>query len=216
MPGPSGTNAGDIRANTASVPVLDCAEPLVSIASLAPGVLLDCRSPFLRLSAAERLTAAQNALTIRAPDVRIRVGEAYRDPEHQRTVFRKVRLLVRVLRPFWSSSQVNETAARYAADPDGDVPPPHGTGGAVDVGLVDKMGRRLYMGPFRLRAARIDCTAISRVASANRALLSEAMSAVGFINYPEEWWHWSYGDTEWAVHSGAPAAIYGPIDPPSL
>jgi zinc D-Ala-D-Ala dipeptidase len=32
------------------------------------------------------------------------------------------------------------------------------------------------------------------------------------VNYPTEWWHWSYGDSYWALTTGAPAAIYGPID----
>ncbi|MEV1002288.1 M15 family metallopeptidase [Nonomuraea sp. NPDC050202] len=47
---------------------------------------------------------------------------------------------------------------------------------------------------------------------ANRRLLAQAMSAAGFTNYPTEWWHWSYGDRYWALTTGAPAAVYGPLD----
>ena len=32
------------------------------------------------------------------------------------------------------------------------------------------------------------------------------------MNYPTEWWHWSYGDRYWALVTGAPAAHYGPVD----
>jgi D-alanyl-D-alanine dipeptidase len=28
------------------------------------------------------------------------------------------------------------------------------------------------------------------------------------VNYPTEWWHWSYGDRYWALMTGAPAARY--------
>jgi D-alanyl-D-alanine dipeptidase len=45
---------------------------------------------------------------------------------------------------------------------------------------------------------------------ANRRLLAEAVGAAGFVNYPHEWWHWSYGDRYWALATGSPFAIYGP------
>jgi D-alanyl-D-alanine dipeptidase len=37
------------------------------------------------------------------------------------------------------------------------------------------------------------------------------LSAQGLVNYPTEWWHWSYGDRYWALVTGAPHAPYGPI-----
>ncbi len=33
----------------------------------------------------------------------------------------------------------------------------------------------------------------------------------GLVNYPTEWWHWSYGDRYWALVTGAPHAPYGPV-----
>jgi D-alanyl-D-alanine dipeptidase len=41
-------------------------------------------------------------------------------------------------------------------------------------------------------------------------VLGGALGAVGLVNYPTEWWHWSYGDRYWALTTGAPAALYGP------
>jgi D-alanyl-D-alanine dipeptidase len=38
------------------------------------------------------------------------------------------------------------------------------------------------------------------------------MTGAGFVNYPSEWWHWSYGDRYWAVVTGEPHAIYGPVE----
>jgi D-alanyl-D-alanine dipeptidase len=31
------------------------------------------------------------------------------------------------------------------------------------------------------------------------------------LSDPTEWWHWSYGDRYWALMTGAPAALYGPV-----
>lgn len=44
-----------------------------------------------------------------------------------------------------------------------------------------------------------------------RNTLGEALSAVGLINYPPGWWHWSYGDRYWAAVTKAPSALYGPL-----
>jgi D-alanyl-D-alanine dipeptidase len=38
------------------------------------------------------------------------------------------------------------------------------------------------------------------------------MRVAGLINYPTEWWHWSFGDRYWALLTAAPHALYGPID----
>jgi len=45
----------------------------------------------------------------------------------------------------------------------------------------------------------------------NRRLLSSALGAVGLVNHPARWWHWSYGDRFWARTTQAPYARYGPV-----
>lgn len=52
---------------------------------------------------------------------------------------------------------------------------------------------------------------ISAVAQRNRQIMTKALLATGFINYPTEYWHWSYGDRYWAFHTKAPYAIYNTI-----
>jgi D-alanyl-D-alanine dipeptidase len=39
------------------------------------------------------------------------------------------------------------------------------------------------------------------------------LSPHGLVNYPTEWWHWSFGDRYWALLSETGAALYGPVDP---
>jgi hypothetical protein len=45
---------------------------------------------------------------------------------------------------------------------------------------------------------RSECAALTPPQRANRRRLADALTAVGFVNYPEEWWHFSYGDRLWA------------------
>jgi D-alanyl-D-alanine dipeptidase len=45
----------------------------------------------------------------------------------------------------------------------------------------------------------------------NRRFLFWVMKKAGFSNYPEEWWHWSYGDNMDAANCGKKFAIYGGI-----
>ncbi|MDO8626177.1 MAG: M15 family metallopeptidase [Candidatus Magasanikbacteria bacterium] len=46
----------------------------------------------------------------------------------------------------------------------------------------------------------------------NRRLFFKVLKDAGFSNYPDEWWHWSYGDQEWAANLKKDEALYGKID----
>jgi D-alanyl-D-alanine dipeptidase len=46
------------------------------------------------------------------------------------------------------------------------------------------------------------------LAKKNRTLLYAVMSEAGFVNAPVEWWHYSYGDQDWALRTGHSMAIY--------
>ena len=37
------------------------------------------------------------------------------------------------------------------------------------------------------------------------------MGSAGFVNYPHEWSHFSYGDRYWAYGKGQSTAIYGAV-----
>ena len=58
---------------------------------------------------------------------------------------------------------------------------------------------------------RTDARELPQEAKRNRIALLEALESVGFVNYPHEWWHFSYGDRYWAYVKGEPVAIYGPV-----
>jgi D-alanyl-D-alanine dipeptidase len=62
-------------------------------------------------------------------------------------------------------------------------------------------------------ACYMDAPGLGSAARENRAILREALSVVGMVNYPTEWWHGSCGDRYWALSTGAERAIYVPTGP---
>lgn len=95
--------------------------------------------------------------------------------------------------------------------------PPHSTGAAVDVTLCSETGEELPMGcppqtgPAESGGACHTDAPVPDAARANRNSLRIALTAVGLVNRPEAWWHWSYGDPFWSQVTGAPSARYGPV-----
>ncbi len=85
---------------------------------------------------------------------------------------------------------------------------PHVAGAAVDVTLANVYGDPLDLGD----QSHFDGPEIPAQARRHRDLLARALTGAGLVNYPAQWWHWSYGDRYWALMTGAPAAHYGPVD----
>ena len=70
----------------------------------------------------------------------------------------------------------------------------HNLGLAIDLTLVDRStGAPLEMGtPFDTFAPTAHTANASGVALANRRRLQRLMESEGFVNYDQEWWHYSY------------------------
>ena len=86
------------------------------------------------------------------------------------------------------------------------TPPPHSTGAAVDVTLVDGTGQTVNMGtqideisPASYPDYYADSTdAAQQQYHIYRQLLNSVMCKAGFRRHPNEWWHFSLGDQMWA------------------
>lgn len=205
---------GDPR--VARVPVEESGEGLVDARDL-DGVLVsayraDAGGEFglLRSGVRDRLAEAAAGLPA---GVRLLFIEGFRPARLQRRCFEDYRATLVA----GDDAELDLLASRFVSPPE---LAPHTSGAAIDLTLCDEDGRELDLGtrvnatPEESEGACYTKAAnISPEASANRAVLNKAMEQAGFVNYPTEWWHWSYGDRYWALTTGAPAAIYGLVEP---
>ncbi|MEU7554653.1 M15 family metallopeptidase [Streptomyces sp. NPDC044571] len=75
----------------------------------------------------------------------------------------------------------------------------HSRGSTVDVTLAELPGRDLDMGtPFDFfdPLSHTDSPGIAGAARAHRRLLKQALAEEGFVNLPEEWWHFTFEPEE--------------------
>ena len=70
----------------------------------------------------------------------------------------------------------------------------HNLGLAIDLTLIElATGTELEMGtPFDTFSAAAHTANASGVAATNRQTLKSAMEREGFVNYDQEWWHFSF------------------------
>lgn len=201
-----------------AVRVAECGEPLVAVQGLAVSEHKDdlgADRVYVRAAVAERLAVAARGL----PDgVRLLFVEGWRAPLVQRHYFESYRDGLRRAGLASEPDELDRLASRYISPP---ALAPHTAGAAVDLTLCTPDGAELDLGtPINATPEDSDDACytaapnIGSEAAANRATLGAAMTAAGFVNYPTEWWHWSYGDRYWAFQTGADAAIYGPANRP--
>lgn len=187
----------------AAIPVHECGESLVPLQGQSPRVLVRAQ---LATLLAEAQAYLPNGLTIR-------VVEGYRASRDQQAIIDRYSNELRGLHPGASDDEIARLASRFVSPL---AVAPHVAGAAVDLTLHDEGGTDLDMG------TAIDATPedshgrcffetsdISIQARANRTILATALTRAGFVNYPTEWWHWSFGDRYWALLTGARHAVYG-------
>jgi D-alanyl-D-alanine dipeptidase len=198
----------------------DSDEPLVDLRTV-DGLRLDRRYAdeagafgHLREGVVSRLLDAQAALP---GGLGFLITEGYRPLDRQQSLFDGYLNELRARHPEWAGERVYVEATKY-------VSPvhvaPHSTGGAVDLTLCTEDGTELDMGTpidaTPVESANACFTAavnIPEPARRNRRVMSAALTSAGLVNYPTEWWHWSFGDRYWALLTGAANACYGPSHP---
>ncbi|MFC4943843.1 M15 family metallopeptidase [Pseudonocardia sp. GCM10023141] len=163
-----------------------------------------------RSGVVERLVRAGEALPT---GLRLMIFEGFRPPPLQRQIFDGYRDSLRRANPDWDDHRLRMAASRYVSPPE---LAPHSAGAAIDLTLCTDDGVELDLGtPVNATPEQSDGACytghleIGDHARRNRALMGTALQTAGFVNYPTEWWHWSYGDRYWALATNAPEAIYG-------
>ncbi|HEY0866540.1 MAG TPA: M15 family metallopeptidase [Fimbriimonas sp.] len=202
------------------IPIRECGEPLVDFLSSCPDLAHERprfdyrRETLMRDGLLERLCRSANRLP---PGLRLGVIEGWRAPVIQQRMYRAVWKQMCERYPDKSPIQLRRIVNRFSAPMDRRAPPPHTTGGAVDLALLNDRGEALDLhSPFDLyddRGFPFSAAGLSPEAARNRSILAEALLAEGITNYPSEYWHWSYGDQGWAYRGGHPEAVYGALTP---
>nr|WP_017305966.1 M15 family metallopeptidase [Spirulina subsalsa] len=209
------------------IPIVECHEPLAPIPRevfvlppihpyAALGADYQGRSPyFLRQGVIQALEQAQQALQGEHPQWKILIFDAFRPISVQQfmvdysfqTLLQQRGLTEAQLsegekQDLWQV--VYELWALPSSDPA--TPPPHSTGAALDITLVDAQGNVVDMGseidelsarshPDYYASAQ---TPPEQTYHQHRQLLHRIMTQAGFRRHPREWWHFSLGDQLWA------------------
>ena len=226
-----------------NIPIKDCGEQLFpfpsTIKCFDPHPYFSLGAPYgknanpfrLRISALKKLLLAEASLKKSNPELRFSVFDAWRPIEVQEfminheiskecnsrgLIFQKKSHEKKII------EVINEVGKFWAPVDNGSkAPPPHSTGGAIDLTLADAKGKPLFMGSeidaigpishpnhFSLKKkperTSDECTWHER-----RSLLAKVMIHQGFVQHPNEWWHFSFGDQLWAWANRVEEAFYG-------
>jgi len=190
---------------------------------------MDTSPWFLRIGVLERLIKAQHYIKSIEPSLNLLLFDAWRpivvqdfminytinsicseksidreDPESKIVLDRII-------------NEVNRFWAQPSTDPN--TPPPHSTGSAIDITIADNKSLSLDMGgeidevsPRSKPSYYSDNSSNNdsdKLYNIRRNLLKESMYKFDFVQHPNEWWHFSYGDQLWAWKSSSKNAIYG-------
>lgn len=87
----------------------------------------------------------------------------------------------------------------------------HDTGAAIDVSLCDADRNDFDFGTKALeKHKKVHLTDEQKK---NRKMLNNLMKSQNFVNYPGQWWHFSYGDKIWSAYKGKrKGAFYGAVE----
>jgi D-alanyl-D-alanine dipeptidase len=149
---------------------------------------------YLRPDALERLVHAVRALP---PPFGLAVWDAWRDPRLQAVLHDRV----------YRDGDLPPGFVAYP-DPDPRRCPPHASGATVDLTLTWRghpleLGTRFDAFVPQAAAAALE-PAGPQPARHLRRLLAHVMSGAGFVQHPQEWWHWEYGTRYWAAVTDQP------------
>ena len=222
------------------IPINECDDKLIAIPSyfnfINPHPYLFLGAPYkekegiwkLRAEVIKRLIKANKYLESKNNNLSILIYDSWRPIEVQKFMFnRAFRLECKRLDIDASIKDMErypflkEKVEKYWAYPSFDIkcPPPHSTGGAVDITLADKYGNIMDMGSQIDQMDEKSKPEFYKniykekaiIWNERRNLLREIMIKFEFVQHPNEWWHFSYGDQLWAWKNKKGSALYGKV-----
>ena len=212
-----------------------------SIFRLTPHPYMSLGAPYrkgidpwvLRESVLIRLLEAQRILSESHPHLQLALFDAYRPIAVQKFMFNHTIHEICIskgidINDYPANSppaEIIEEVSRFWAQPSSNPskPPPHCTGAAIDLTLADMKGYQLDLGgeidfigsksrpDFYEKDSLLRPNSIYKVFHDRRSLLYSVMKKAGFVQHPNEWWHFSYGDQLWSCLCNEGNAIYGAV-----
>ena len=222
------------------IPIKENKEKLIAIPSclkfFSPHPYYSLGAPYngkegiwkLREGVVKRLKKVNDFLSLKNNNFSLLIYDSWRPIEVQEFMFKRAFALEfnslesdPPIKNMHSYPLILKKVEKFWAYPsfDDKCPPPHSTGGALDVCLSDKWGNLVDMGS---EIDQMDETSKpdfykhinneqAIIWNERRNLLKEVMLKFGFVQHPNEWWHFSYGDQLWAWKNKKENALYGKI-----
>lgn len=182
---------------------------------------------YVRSKVLDKLIEAANKLP---KGYKLVIFDAWRPIKVQEELYKMIIEKLKKIYPTKDIEDIKKEASNYVAIPSEDEkhPSPHTTGGSVDLSIADKNGKLLNMGTTfdtaneksytdyfdKKFSGKNKSNEMIKEIVLNRRLLYNIMISVGFTNYPKEWWHYDYGNQNWAYFNNKEVtAIYGKTFP---
>lgn len=196
-------------------------EPLVGITRYSPAIKAEYikkdmlpitgETIYVRDSVAKKIANVETYL--KGQGYRLHIVYGYRHPNIQTAYFTKRKDEITRQRPDLSGKDLDSYVHNFVAVPD---IAGHPTGAAIDATLVTLDGDEVDMGSAIAdysdeNIIKTQADGLTPKQVKNRKLLHDAMVNEGFAPFYGEWWHFSYGDREWAAFYEQ-EALYDTID----
>ena len=206
-----------------NVPVRDNEERLLEVRPEMVNIVCEYQKPdmvpyvgnrfFLREGVIDRLRKASANLYKVCTGYRFKLVYAYRHPDVQARYFETRKAEILVLNPELSPEEARNRAHLLSASPD---VAGHPTGGAIDITIIDERGIEIDMGTkiadfSEGKKIQTSYPLLTEQQKSNRILLRTALMKQGFAPFDGEWWHFSYGDREWAKYYEQKCAVYDQV-----
>lgn len=186
----------------------------------------------MRKSIVEKLIRINDRLNQKS--LELYIFDCYRPIEVQNYLYESwYPKYLRKLYPDLSPSKLLQKRKDYVAkgykseiEIDKNTPPPHSTAAAIDLTLrfadskellfmgtiFDEISENIHTDYLESLSQQKILSLSEEEALKNRRILYWAMIEEGFENYPDEWWHYSFGDQMWAMLYGNSDAYYSCIE----
>lgn len=209
-----------------AIPVSECGEEMVEVKP--DGIILSFHNSkgtsdligermTLRKRVLERLLRARDIVDGMREGFALKVFYTYRALSIQEKLYASALEKACKMFPDMPKDWQERYAHTLAARPD---VAGHPAGAAVDLTLFDlnsgsdvDMGVPIYRDKYRNAGKRIytESPEIELGAMRNRMLLRDIMEDAGFAPFSGEFWHFSFGDREWASKLGKNSAFYSQV-----